>query len=248
MFDLYGSMKKALAGLKYGLDSEVESIAAGENMYPGDPVFGFVGDDKMGYGAHASSVSMTADEDLVTGNAVAMTINGVSLTPIDFVTSSEQTIREIIDAINLDDDLRDLGINAYLVDGAPRAFYLAAPGLTITAEATVSGGASQATFTAAAYTAMKFMGVAQRVQLVDKDGRGYYPAHTSVAVQTLGKVFVHVASGANPGDKKPVYIMLSGADAGKYTDVASGNYDCGCFFRSGKVDNDLALIELRGLK
>ncbi|MDR2403415.1 MAG: hypothetical protein LBD78_05240 [Spirochaetaceae bacterium] len=249
--DLYGSLKPAIAGLKYGLDSETESIAAGEKFFPGDPVFGFVGDDKSGYGAHVSSVSLTANADLVTGNSVAVTINGVALDPIDFATSSAETIREIVNAINENEALDDLGIGAYLVDGAPRAFYLAAPGLTITASATVTGGASQAAFTAAVYTAMKFRGVAPFEQISSKDGVGYYPVHTSVPVQTHGKLWIRVAKSANPGDMKPAYVILDGEDAGKFTDVAGSNYDCGCFFRSGKVTNesdDLALIELRGLK
>jgi hypothetical protein len=246
--DLYGGLKPAIAGLKFGLDSETESIAAGERFYPGDPVFGFVGNDKVGFGAHVSSVSATASADLVTGNSIDVTINGVSLDAVNFVTSSEETIREVVNAINLNEDIRDLGIEAYLVEGAPRAFYLAAPGLTITASAAVTGGSSQATFTVAAYTDMKFMGVAPFEQIADKDGVGFYPAHTSVPVQYSGKLYIRVASGANPGDKKSAYIILTGDDAGKFTDVAGSNYDCGCFFRSGKVGNDLALIELRGLK
>jgi hypothetical protein len=246
--DLYGGLKPAIAGLKYGLDSETESIAAGERFYPGDPVFGFVGNAKVGFGAHVSSVSMTASANLITGNSVAVTINGVALDPVAFVTDSATTFQEIVNAINLNEDLRDLGIEAYLVEGSPRAFYLAAPGLTITAAATVTGGSSQATFASAAYSAMKFMGVAPFEQIADKDGVGFYPSHTSVPVQYRGKLYIRVADGANPGDKKPAYIILAGDDAGKFTDVAGGNYDCGCFFRSGKVGTDLALIELRGLK
>jgi hypothetical protein len=246
--DLYSNLKPAIAGLKYGLDSETESIGAGEKFFPGDPVFGFVGDDQRGYGAHVSSVSLTAGADLVTGNAVSVTINGVTLAPVAFAASSEETIGEIVNAINANDELDDLGITAYLIDGAPLAFYLAAPGITITASATVTGGASQTTFTSAAYTAMKFMGVAPFEQVSFTEGAGFYPAHTSVPVQTHGKIWVRVPGNVEPGDKKPAYIILTGDDAGKFTDVASGNYDCGCFFRSGKVAGDLALIELRGLK
>jgi hypothetical protein len=95
---------------------------------------------------------------------------------------------------------------------------------------------------------MKFRGIVPFEQISYKDGAGYYPAHTSVPVQTHGKLFVPVASTANPGDLKPAYVILTGDDAGKFTDVTGSNYDCGCFFRSGKAAGDLALIELRGLK
>jgi hypothetical protein len=47
--DIYGDMKKALAGMTFGLDTECESFCAGEEFSPGDPAFGIVGDDKMAY-------------------------------------------------------------------------------------------------------------------------------------------------------------------------------------------------------
>jgi hypothetical protein len=241
-------MDKALAGMKFGLDAETESIAAGEKIYPGDPVFGMVGDDKVGYGAHLSAVALTASADLVTDNSIAVTINGIAIAAVLFETSSVETIRKIVNAIDQNEDIRALGIDAFFVEGSPRGIVLQGPGITITAAAIVTGGASQATFSSAAYNSMKFMGVARFEELVFGLETGFYPAAASVPVQTHGKIFVPVADTANPDDKKPAYIITSGDDAGKFTDVASGNYDCGCFFRSDKVSGNLALIELRGMK
>jgi len=246
--NLYGDMKKAIAGLLFGIESETESLAAGENLYPGDPVFGMVGNEKTGYGAHISAVTLTASADLVTGNSVAVTVNGITLDPVTFEDSSEYTIGKIINAIDQNLEIRALGIDASAVAGSPRVVLLQGPGVTIIAAFTVTGGASQATFASAAYSSMKFMGVARFEQLGFAKETGYYPANTSVPVQTQGKVFVPVAVGANPDDKKPAYVILSGSDAGKFTDIANGNYDCGCFFRSDRFEGDLALIELRGMK
>jgi hypothetical protein len=246
--NVYGDIDKAIAGQKYGLDAETESLAAGEKLYPGDPVFGMVGDDKVGYGAHVSAVALTASGDLVTGNSIAVTVNGITLEPVVFETSSVETIKKIANAVDQNEEVRALGIDAFFVEGTPRTVILQGPGITITAAAIVTGGAGQANFASTSYSAMKFMGVARFEELVFGLETGCYPEAASVPVQTHGKIFVPVADTANPDDKKPAYVILSGADAGKFTDVVTGNYDCGCFFRSDRVSGNLALIELRGMK
>jgi hypothetical protein len=246
--DLYGNMHEAIAGLKYGLDSDTESLAAGEKIYPGDPVFGMVGDEKICYGAHLSAVALTASANLVASNSITVTVNGVALGAILFETSSVETIKKIVNAINQNEAIRALGIDAFFVEGSPRAVILQAPGVTITAAAVVTGGASQATFDQTAYTTMKFVGVARFQQLGYKDEPGCYPKGAEIPVQTRGKVWVPVAETAKPDDKNPAYVILTGADSGKFTDVSASNYDCGCIFRSGKVSGNLALVELRGLK
>jgi hypothetical protein len=247
--NLYGDLEKAIAGQSFGLDAPVESLAAGEKLYPGDPVFGMVGDEKVGYGAHVSAVSLTASADLVTGNSITITINGIALEAVTFEGSSVDTIKKIVGAIDQSDEIRALGIDAFFEEGSPRAFILQGPGVTITAAAVVSGGASQASFTSAAYTAMRFMGVVRFEHVVYGNEAGCFPAGVSVPVQTGGKIYAPVADSANPDDKKVAYVILSGADAGKFTDQSGGgNYDCGCFFRSERVSGNLALIELRGMK
>ena len=246
--NLYENMDQAIAGLVYGLDSLAESLAAGEKIFPGDPVFGMVGDEKMGYTARISALSLTASDELVEGNSIAVNINGIDIEPVAFGDTSEDTIRNIINAIDRNMAVRALGIDAFHLAGSPLVILLQGPGVSITATATVTGGDSQATFTSAPYTSMRFMGVARFQQLGYGKDTGFYPPGVSVPVQTRGKVFVPVADNANPDDKKPAYVILSGVNAGKFTEVASGNYDCGCFFRSSRLSGNLALIELRGMK
>ena len=246
--NMYGDLDHAIAGMKFGLDAETESLAAGEKLYPGDPVFGMVGDEKTGYGTHVSAVSLTAGADLVAGNSIAVTVNGIALAAITFEGSSVETIKKIVNAIDQNQEIRALGIDAFFEEGSPRSVILQGPGVTITAAAVVTGGSSQAAFTSTPYTAMRFMGVARFEELAYGMETGCFPAGVSVPVQTHGKIFVPVADGAGPDDKKAAYVILSGDDAGKFTDEAAGNYDCGCFFRSGRVSTNLALIELRGMK
>jgi hypothetical protein len=243
---LYDPPVRAIAGQKHGLRDNVRTYCAGEKIYPGDPVFGMVGDERVCYGAHVNAVTLTASAALVTDNQVAVTVNGKALPVVEFINSSAQTLAAIVQAIELDDDLSDLGITAFVVDGA-NAIGIVGPGITITASATVTDGASQPTFTATADTNMKFLGVAEHTELGFREGTGFYPPGHAVNVMDFGEIYVPVAEGVSPSDKEPAYIILSGDNSGKFTNAATGNYDSGSFFRSNEEDG-LARIELRGMK
>ncbi|MDR2952906.1 MAG: hypothetical protein LBU82_06665 [Treponema sp.] len=247
MESMYGEQGKGLPGMKFGIHSDMESIAAGENIYPGDPLFGMIGDEKVCYSAHLSAISLNASADLVAGNTITVTINGFVLRGVSFKYTSEKTFKEIANAIDQSDEIRAMGIDAFFREDEPRKVFLQGPGLTITASAAVAGGSSQAVFTIAPFTQFKFIGVAVLEQLAYGKETGYYPASTSVGVLTNGKIYIRVAESAKPEDKKPAYVIMSGSDAGKFTDVSSGNYDCGCIFRSGRFEKELALIEVRGM-
>jgi hypothetical protein len=243
---LYDPPVRAIAGQKYGLKDNVRTYRAGEKIYPGDPVFGMVGDELTCYGAHINAITLTASAALVTGNQVVVTVNGKSLAPVAFISSSAITLAAIVQAIELDEDLGEQGITASVLDGT-NAFIIIGPGISITASATVTGGASQPTFTPAADTNMIFLGVAVHTELGFGEGTGFYPPNHAVNVMDFGEIYVPVAEGISPLDKELAHIILSGSEAGKFTNDDDGNYYCGAFFRSGEEDG-LARVELRGMK
>jgi hypothetical protein len=243
----YGNMEKAIAGQKFGLNDETETYIAGEDISPGDPLFAMIGETDVAYKAHVNAVKLTASAALVAENSIAPVVNGIAVDPVLFQNSSPETFRLIAEAINLNDEVRELGITAFIVEGDPLSFYLSGPGITITASATVTGGASQASFTSAAYTSAKFVGVARHMELSYKEGTGFYPAGVPVNVMTYGKITVPTAAAAAPDNLKPAYVILTGTDAGTFTDD-DGAYDTGCLFRSDKIEGNIALIEVRGIK
>jgi hypothetical protein len=246
---MYGETPSAIAGQLYGSHAITETYTAGERIFPGDAVFGLVGDEKMGYLAHVNAVTLTASADMVEDNEIAIVINGISVGSVPFQTSHEATMAAIVNAIDQNEAVRALGIDAFQVEGASRAIYLGAPGISITAVLTVTGGDSQAVFTSAANTSSKFVGIAKRNEALSfKDGVGFYPPSMPVGVLKEGRIAINVADTAAPGDKKPAYIILSGSEAGKFTDEASENYDSGCIFRSDRIEGDLAFIEVHGIK
>jgi hypothetical protein len=245
---MYGETPSAIAGQLYGSLAITETLIAAEKIFPGDAIFGLVGDANMGYKAHVNAVTLTASADLVTGNEVAIVINDITVGSVAFQTDHATTMTAIVNAIDQNEAVRALGIDAFQVEEASRVIYLGAPGISITAALTVTGGASQATFSSVASTNSKFVGIAKREELSFKDGVGFYPPTMPFGVLKEGRIAVNLANAAAPGDKKPAYIILSGDEAGKFTDASSGNYDSGCIFRSDRIDGDLAFVEVHGIK
>ena len=240
--DLYGDPPRAIAGQTHGLTGRTRTYSAGERIYPGDPLFGMVGDDEHCYRSHVNAVTLTASDDLVAGNIVSVTVNGIAVSAVTFVESTARTLERVVREIDISPVLSDLGINAFLVEGE-NAFTIVGPGIDIVATIVVTEGESQALFTLEADTNMKFIGVAEHTELASVNGTGFYDISDSVNVRDWGDIYAPVSDDAHPSDKEPAFIDLA---LGEFTDV-SGNYDCGCFFRSNKQDG-LARIEVRGMK
>jgi len=241
--DSYDTPQRAIAGQQHGLTVHTRTYTAGEKIYPGDPVFGMVGDNERCYRPHINAATLTATAALVAGNKIAVTVNSIALPVVTFVESSEKTLEKITREIILNDALGELGITAFVVEGA-NALTIVGPGITITASAVVTEGATQPSFASVADTNLKFLGVAKHTELETKNGTGYYEKEDSVNVQDYGDIYVPVDENAYPADKEPAYIDIV---KGVFTDVHGSNYECGCFFRSNKQDG-LARIEVRGMK
>lgn len=242
--NLYGNPVRAIAGQKYGLQDVIESHLAAENIEPGDALFGKVGDDRV-FKAHKNVVTLVASANLVSSNKLAAKVNGIDLTAVDFDTDTDTTLGALADEVNSNDSLSEFGIVASVVEGEKTLIIKG--DVDVSASITVTGGESQATFTATASTDMKFVGVAVHEELSFKEGNGFYPKGVAVNVMTYGKIYVPVADGATVADKTAAYVILSGSGQGKFTDDASGTYDCGCVFRS-EAQSGIALVDVNGLK
>jgi len=241
--DLYGDPPRAIPGQTHGLSGHTRTYSAGEKIFPGDPLFGMIGDDEHCYKSHINAVTVAFDAPLIEGNVVAVTINGIALAAIEFVESSASTLARIVREIDINIPLGDFGITAFVVEGAD-AFSIVGGGIDITATATVTGGESQPEVDIDENTNMKFIGIAEHTELSSKEGTGFYGINDSVNVRDFGDIYTFVSEDATPSDKESAYIDIAN---GEFTNVAGGNYDCGCYFRSNKQDG-LARVEVRGMK
>lgn len=245
----YGAPDVAIAGMVEGFHNDFESAIAKEDIDFGSPVFGFVGSENKCYAPHKDKATVTLSADLVTSNVYTVTINGTAVAET-FATDHATTMTALIAAIKADTTLAGLGISA-AAGSSNRIIVISAPaGLDLTVTGAVTLGASQADVAVVYGTNGKFLGVAAFVQNGGKDfgaGTACWKNGMSVSILRDGRLYVPAES--TVADKDPAYVSgLGGAGTlGKFTDVATNNYDIGGFFRSN-VSSGLALLEVRGMK
>ena len=77
----------------------------------------------------------------------------------------------------------------------------------------------------------------------DMDGKVVVKKNASVGVMTQGCIWGRLATGVTPTYKQTAYVVVTGNDAGTFTNVADGAVDIGAKF--GKdVDDGIAVIVL----
>ena len=236
----YGDMNEAVAGLLFGINSEmVESVAAKEEIQAGAPVMGYPGEENTGYNVHKDQVTLTLSADLIASNVYTVTINGTEIAET-YATSHAATMAALIEAINTDADMLAAGIVA-AAGSTNRIIVLKAKGIDLTVTGAVTLGATQASVTVATTTWSKFLGVAVFGSTSGIAGDAAYQIGDTVAVLAKGQIWVPCADDMT--DKSAAYIDV----ANKRFYATNSGYDCGCVFRSNESGN-LALLEIRGLK
>ena len=93
---MYGEYEKALAGLKYGLESDIVTAAAKAIIQFGEPVLRAVGDDLGGYSL--DKITLTFSADFVASNVIAGSILG-SAVSVTFATSHAATFAALVAAL-----------------------------------------------------------------------------------------------------------------------------------------------------
>lgn len=244
----YGTPDVAIAGLLDGFPNFVDSAIAQEDIAYGAPVFGFVGAENKAYAVHKDKITTLLDADLVTSNVITSVIQSISVATT-FASTHAATMTAHIAAINAKAELVALGISA--VAGATnRGIVISGPaGLDLTMTQVVTLGATQATATITYGTNGRFLGVAVFVQNGGATwgaGNALWVNKSAVNILREGKIWVPAE--ATVADKDAAYAVLGGSGTlGKFTDVATNNYNISTFFRSN-VTGGLALLEVQGMK
>ena len=244
----YGSPDVAVAGLLEGFPNLVDSAIAQEDIAYGSPVFGFEGKENVAWGAHKEQTLLTLSADLIAANKYTVTVGGIAIAET-FATDHATTMTALIAAINASVPIKAMNVIAVAVGTRGIAITAGAGGTTVLVSGVVASGLSQPDVAVEVGTAGKFLGVAVFVQ----NGGATWGAETAcwknkspINILREGKIYVPVE--ASVKDKQKAYAVMAGSGTiGKFTDVATSNYDIGAFFRSN-VHGGLALLEVRGMK
>jgi len=211
----YDTIDVAIAGLKHGLKSEVESWVVGEanGIEFGRPVFGYDGDDKTIYKFHNDRAKLVFSADLITLNSTVVTIQGTALDAVVFDTNHLTTMNLIIAA------LVAAGYSAELdtTDTTNRTIFVVTKGATIAASAAVTGGESQATV-AVTYdysNELTFVGVTLFTQKEYAENAMYKYQECANVIVDGG---VYGSAGEAVESNTPAYVLTSGTYIGQFGD------------------------------
>lgn len=249
----YDRPEIAIAGLQYGAnisDKDVISrYAAVDDISPGDPLFGYAGDDVNCYQAARDTLILTFSADLVALNVTTLTLSAITNGVDDahtvaetFDTDHDTTMDNLITAI----ETAYPNATVTLTDAINnRQITIFQKGANWTGSGVVTLGVSQATITPTYTTAQIFIGVAVFNQISTITTRGIYPQGFMVDVENEGKrwVYTTVAVQANT-DAYVIWTYTTPANQGKFTNVSSGNYETGCRFLTSTTGAGLVAVEI----
>lgn len=208
----YGDMDQAIGGLKIGIDSRVESMAAQENIIFGMPVFGYEGDGGKCWQFKNDVGKIAFDGDFVASNVITITVNGVAAADVTFATDHDTTAGLVLAAIQA-----LTGVEAALdtADTNNRTFLIRVKGQTAVVAEAITGGAGQVTGTITYGSGQVFLGVAMFTQKMPYSGVAAYNQYDAVNVMVDGWIWGITGAAVN-GNDVPYVITTAGAHLGKF--------------------------------
>ena len=186
--------------------------------------------------------SILFDADFVTSNTIDLDVNGVSIATVTFTTDHDTTAALLVVAI-----AALTGVTCVLdsTDATNRTFIITAIGTDIAVtNIVVAAGGSQAGGVATNSTVDVFAGIAgHEHKQADSDGVVNYKVTDAVNVVNEGKIWVPV-TGAVVYDET-AYVIITGANKGKFTNSSSGTLTTGAKFKTSTTAAGRAVVKLR---
>lgn len=214
------------------------SPVALEEILPALAVFKPTGVDYQVELPRLATNTLTFSADLVTGNTVTMTVNGVAMTGIPFNTNQQTTMNDLAAQIIIQNI--DVVQSAVVGPSPYRTITVnAKPGSALTISGVVTGGASQATITSAQAVDGTFFGVSQYIYnkqalysanvgvnaAVTAFGPAPYYAGEVVPTLTQGRIYVVPETVVN--SDSPVYVRFAPSGANTQMGTFRGDADGG---------------------
>lgn len=229
----YGNQENAFAGLLYGLDNEIDTFIAQEDIEYGLPGFGYQGEESKLYNYYLDTAKVVWDADFVTSNSIVVTVNGVAIDPVVFDTDHDTTIAAVVNAVNA-----LAGVECVLdtTDTDSRTILVRTKGATATVTEAVTLGGSQADGTITTGSGQVFVGIVTATQ---KEGALQYDDGEEVNVLRDGKAFCTSSTAAEANSI--AYLSATG-------DFANSGTDIGTRFRTNLSAAGLAVVQVDGQK
>lgn len=201
-----------------------------ENILPALAVYKPTGVDYQVELPRLSTTTVTFSADLVTGNTVQLSVNGVPMTPIVFATSQQATMTDVQQQLII----QNPGVvQSSVLSGSPYRVITvnAVAGQPLSITGTVTGGASQATISQVQSVDGTFFGVSQYIynkqalytsptsinaSVIAQGPAPYFPGEV-VPTLTQGRIYVQPETVVN--SDSPVYVRI--APSGSNTQVGS---------------------------
>lgn len=237
------NMAVSMAGLLAdSRENTIESFAANGSVPFGYGVVGDPGDTKKVQLPSNDVATLVFDGDFVASNSIVITVNDVATDAVVFATDQDTTAEAVRAAIEGLSTVK----SATLTDtgGDNRTFRIESVDDTaITVSEAITGGAGQATGTVTYSTDNILRGIAAKSHREqDADGTVEYKDGDAVNVVRQGQLWVPVTVAVTADDT--AYIIASGADAGKFTNVSTNNIATGGKFRSSTTGAGLAKTDI----
>jgi hypothetical protein len=231
----YETIDPAIAGLQYGLDNDVETWRAAEEIPFGRGVFGYVGDEKNAYLYKLDTSTTVFDADFVASNSIVATVNGVAVTAVVFDTDQATTMSNLEAQIEADIS----GAEATLTDtgGDNRTIAIFIKGVSVVVTWAVTGGASQPGDTVTTSSAQIFLGVSA-ITHREAAGTNSYKVKDAANILIKGKLYVLTNAAVNANTA----AYVASADSL----FSTSGYDTKSRYRSSIASAGLALVEVRG--
>lgn len=229
-------MGEAYAGMK--ADSRFDTVESKQALGAipfGYPVGAEAGNVNQVSTFAKDNCSLLYDADFVASNSIAVTVNGVAITPVVFLTDQATTLALLIAAINALP-----GVTA-IAGGARTVLIEMDSGVAITVSTVVTGGVSQATGTPTYTSDNLFRGIALHIHKAPVNGLARYENTESVSVLRQGVAWSEVSVAVTAD--QDAYVDIAAATA-KFTNVSSGNLATGGKFRSTTAGAGIAKVEI----
>jgi hypothetical protein len=217
-----------------------ESWVAKEQIDFGDSVWGYIGDQDECGNIHRDTAKVVFSADFITANQIDGVVNGVSISPVTFITSHLVTIGLVRDAYNSLD-----GVECILdpADTNNRTLLIRTKFADNVSSAVVTLGSSQPTVTITYSIDMVFLGVARHNQK-DYTGIGY---EVQDVVTVLMEGFIAVETSKAVNALTDAYVIITGANQKKFTDSNSDSAKTNAVFRGTLAAAGLVELEVNGL-